>query len=51
MWEPGTSAVHGVRAGWKIRNPKSEIRNSLDERGHSEFRIGRLTVYSPVGAE
>ena len=28
MWEPGTSAAHGVKAEWKIRNSKFEIRNS-----------------------
>ncbi len=25
MWEPGTSAAHGVGAGWKIRIPNSEF--------------------------
>jgi len=45
MWEPGTSAAHGVGAGWKIRNPKSEIRNPKISPGgwvvipNSEFRI------------
>ena len=37
MWEPGTSAAHGVEAGLKIRNSKFEMRNQ--EGGWAAFRI------------
>jgi len=40
MWEPGTSAARGVKAEWKIRNSKFEIR-SVD--GSSiEYRVSSI---------
>jgi hypothetical protein len=56
MWEPGTSAAHGVKAELKIRNSKFEIRrvggqieyrvSSIEYQVLSGFRIARTGAAS-----